>query len=283
MTIITHAAPSSLLWACILTTLLIVPKGIHAQSGVDEQDGSDPVSMKSRVVVDAEAYLFVGEARHYAMRFGYEYGIQNGKHLFGMSLPFVHAIYNADFGGYENTTGVGDLKMRYLFVPFLQTSKAGLQRVSTYAEVSAPTGDYRLGRGAGTWLFKPGMVFTFRSNPYVSFYPEIKFQLSGGAGNSLGGGDGAPDANDTNLDGKIQNLSFSLPVVVLVKDWDGWFSLNAMYTRSLSENVDFIFLRTDFGRMIGANTSAALNISKFIAGQPRLNVLVQARFQFFIR
>ncbi|MBL7872432.1 MAG: transporter [Cyclobacteriaceae bacterium] len=270
-------------WVSIAAIVLVNPLITDAQSTVDEQDGSDPVSMKSRFVADAEAYLFVGEARHYAMRFGYEYGIQNGRHLFGMSLPFVHTIYNADFGGYENTTGVGDLKMRYMFAPFLQTSKAGLQRVSAYAEVTAPTGEYRQGRGAGTWLFKPGMVFTVRSDPYVSFYPEIKFQLSGGAGNSLGGADGAPDANNPDKDGKIQNLSLALPVVVLVKDWDGWFSLNAMYIRSLTEKVDFIFLRTDFGRMIGDNTSAALNISKFIAGQPRLNVLVQARFQFFLR
>jgi hypothetical protein len=256
---------------------------LHSQTTIDEQDGSDPATMKSRVVVDAEAYLFVAQARHYALRFGYEYGIANGRHLFGMSLPMVHTIYNADFAGYENTTGVGDLKMRYMFVPYLQTAKTGLQRISPYVEVSAPTGDYRLGRGAGTWLFKPGMIFTFRPNPYVSFYPEVKFQLSGGTGNSLGGADGAPDPNNPDKDGKIQNLSASLPVVALVKDWDGWFILNAMYIRSLSENVDFIFLRTDFGRMIGENTSAALTISKFIAGQPRLNVLVQARFQFFIR
>jgi hypothetical protein len=268
--------------AIALILLLTTVAFSFSQSPIDEQDGSDPASMKSRVLIDAEGYLFVAQARHYALRFGYEYGIQNGRHLFGMSLPFVHTIFNADFGGYENTNGVGDLKMRYMFVPFLQTANAGLQRVSPYLEVTAPTGDYRLGRGAGTWLFKPGMIFTFRSNPYLSFYPEIKFQMSGGVGNSLGG-DGAPDPNNPDKDGKIQNLSVSLPVVVLVNDWDGWFSLNAIYIRSLSENADFVFLRTDFGRMIGEKTSAALNISKFIAGQPRLNVLVQAKFQFFIR
>ncbi len=266
----------------IIAVILISIEMTRAQTTIDAQDGSDPVSMKSRVVADADAYLFVGEARHYAMRLGYEYGLQSGKHLFGMSLPLVHTIYNADFGGYENTTGVGDLKMHYMFVPFLQTDAAGLQRVTTYLEVSAPTGNSDLGRGAGTWLYKPGAVFTFRPNPYVSLYPEMKFQFSGGEGNSLGG-DGAPDANDPEKDGKIQNLSFSLPVVLLVKNWDGWFSLNAIYIRSLSEKADYVFLRTDFGRMIGEKTSAALNISKFIFGQPQLNVIVQARFQFFLR
>lgn len=252
-------------------------------STISEIDASDPATMKSRIATDFEAYLFVANARHYAIRLGYQYGLQNGKHLFGMSLPFIHTIYDANYSGYENTSGVGDLKMQYMFVPFSQTTKAGLQRISPYIEFTAPTGDVRLGRGAGTWLFKPGMIFTFRSNPYVSFYPEIKFQMSAGNANNLGGADGAPDPSDPAKDGKIQNLSLSFPIVVLVKDWDGWVSLNAMYIRSFSERVDFIYLRTDFGRMIGDKTSAALNISKFIAGQPRLNVLVQAKFQFFLR
>jgi len=266
--------------------MLLVSSAASAQgqdSDISEIDASDPATMKSRFITDFEAYLFVANARHYGIRIGYDYGLQNGKHLFGMSLPFLHTIYDANFAGFENTTGVGDLKMQYMFVPFEQTKTSGLQRVSPYIELTAPTGSVQLGRGAGTWLFKPGMIFTFRSNPYVSFYPEVKFQMSAGFANRLGGADGAPDPSNLAKDGKIQNLSLSLPVVVLVKDWDGWVSLNAVYIRSFSERVDFIYLRTDFGRMIGDNTSAALNISKFIAGQPRLDVLVQAKFQFFIR
>lgn len=250
---------------------------------ISEFDASDPATMKSRVTSDFESYIFVGDARYYAIRLGYEYGLINQKHLFGMSLPFVHNIFVADFGGYENTSGIGDLKMRYMFVPIQKNSGGGLQRLSAYMEVTAPTGEEQLGRGAGVWVYKPGLIFTYRSGPSVSFYPEIKYVFSGGDANALGGGDGAPDQEDPDKDGPIQNLSLSVPVVVLVNNWDGWFSLNAQYVQSFSEQTYYLFLRTDFGRMIGNKTSASLNITKFIAGQPLLNVLVQAKFQFFIR
>jgi hypothetical protein len=72
-------------------------------------------------------------------------------------------------------------------------------------------------------------------------------------------------------------------VVALVNDWDGWAAMNAIYIQSFSEKTYYVFLRLDFGKMIGERTSAAINISKFIAGQPRLDALVQAKVQFFLR
>ncbi len=210
-------------------------------------------------------------------------GLQNGKHLFGMSLPFVHNIFNGDFGGFENTSGIGDLKMRYAFVPFAQNSGAGLQRVSTYFEVTAPTGDDALGRGAGSWLFKPGVIASIKPNPYLSFYPEAKLQISASEANNQGGGDGAPDPNDPEKDGRTQSLSLSVPAVLLVNSWNGLDIAQHNLYIFFSEETYFLFLRTDFGKMIGERTAVALNISKFIAGEPRLDVLVQLRLQIFIR
>ncbi|MBP9926695.1 MAG: transporter [Cyclobacteriaceae bacterium] len=269
---------------CIILLLVVLWQPACSQNrSVDVTDGSDPATMISKITTDFESYAFVGDARYYAIRLGYDYGLANGKHLVGMSIPFVHTIFIGDYGGYENTTGIGDLKMRYMYVPIQKKSIGGLQRLSTYFEVTAPTGEYESGKGAGAWMYKPGVIFTYQSGPSVSFYPELKFQFSGGDANSVGGGDGAPDQGDPEKDGPTQNLSLSIPAVVTVRNWDGWFSLNAQYTQSFSENTYYLFLRTDFGKMIGNKTAASLNISKFIAGQPLLNVLVQARFQFFMR
>lgn len=266
----------------VLMALSAIPAAAQfTNSGVDEYVASDPATMRSRVTADFESYFFVAEARHYAMRFGYEYGLQNEKHLFGISLPFVHAIYAADFGGYENTTGVGDLKMRYMFVPYQEENGASIKRVSMYFEMTAPTGEAQLGRGAGAWVYRPGFIYTIRPNPYVSFYPEAKYQFSLQDANANAGD--APDATDPDVDGRIRNLVLALPVVVTVSDWNGWAGLNATYIQSFTEEAYYLFLRLDFGTMIGQKTSAALNISKFIAGQPRLDVLVQAKFQFFLR
>ncbi len=272
----------------LFITLLMITVLCHVSiaqiqsAPVSEFDASDPAIMKSRVTADFESYFFVAGARFYAMRFGYEYGLQNQKHLFGLSLPLVHNIYLADYGGYENTTGVGDLKMRYMFVPLQKSDNSGLQQVSTYFEMTAPTGASELGRGTGTWVYKPGVIFTFRPNPFVAFYPEIKYSFSTKEANSLGG-DGAPDQGDTGIDGFIKNLNISVPAVALVTNWKGWVGMNATYIQSFSEDTYYVFLRLDFGKMVGEKTSASLNITKFIAGQPRLDAMVQAKFQFFIR
>jgi len=246
-----------------------------------EFDASDPATMKSRFTTDFETYFFVAGARFYALRFGYEYGLKNEKHLFGLSLPLVHNIYLADFGGYENTTGIGDLKMRYMFVPYQKSDNSSFQRVSTYFEMTAPTGSSELGRGTGSWVYKPGIIFTFRPNPFVAFYPEIKYSFSTQPANGLGG-DGAPDQDDPDIDGLIKNLTITVPAVAVITNWQGWASMNATYIQSFSEETYYLFLRLDFGKMIGKKTSAAINISKFIAGQPRLDALVQMKFQFFI-
>lgn len=277
-----HNTIHTLLLAIVFTIILVNLSFAQSKDQpVSEFDASDPATMRTRVDMDFESYFFVGEARHYSMRFGYEYGLQNQKHLFGLSLPLIHAIYNSNLGGYENTNGVGDLKMRYMFVPYLEDKASGLQRVSTYLEVTAPTGESQLGRGAGTWTYRPGIIFTLRPNPFTSFYPEIKYQFSTKDANILSGD--VPDAEDTNLDGKISNLIFSLPAIAVVNSWHGWAGLNATYIQSFSEDTYYLFLRLDFGTMLGEKTSAALNITKFIAGQPRVDAIVAARFQFFLR
>lgn len=267
----------------LLSTIFVLQIGTIYSQQLNTEYAADPVAMRSRIAVDVESYLFHNESQFYALRAGYYYGLRNERHLFGMSLPLVHTVFKGDYAGFENTTGIGDLKMSYLFVPFSAKGTIGLERVSLAFDVTAPTGEYRLGRGAGTWLYKPGVIFTLRPGPLVAFYPEIRYQFSGGEANSQAGSDGTPDTDDPEKDYAVQNLSFSLPLVAQIVDWDGWFSFNLLYTHSFSENTNFFFVRSDFGKMMGKNSSASLRISKFIAGQPRLNVVVQVNFSFFMR
>ena len=259
---------------------ILFPMALFAQeSSVYEL--SDPTTMKSRVALDLESYFYFEGDQFYALRLGFVYGLQNERHSLGMSIPFVHNIFTQDYAGFENTTGIGDIKMIYTGVPFLNKDGIGLTKVSMLFETTAPTGEYLLGRGAGTWLFKPGVILSYKLAPEIALYPEIKFQFSGQDANSLGGGD-LPDPNDPDKDGKMQNFYVSLPAVLVIDSWDGWFSLNAQYIRSFTESTNFVFMRMDIGKMIGERSSASLNISKFIAGQPRINVIVQARLLFLL-
>lgn len=246
-------------------------------------NASDPVTMRTNLAIDIESYLFHNDAEFYALRLGYHYGLRSERHRFGMSLPLVHTVFRGDYQGFENTTGFGDLKVTYLWVPYVRNNTIGIERVTFGLDVSAPTGEYRLGRGAGTWLYNPRVVVTWRPGTFIAVFPEVRYQFSGSEANSTGGADGVPDPDDPEKDDEIQNLGIALPAVVQLEEWNGWFSLNTLYSHSFSEGTDFLFLRMDIGKVLGENSSFALRISKFIAGQPRLNVLVQANFSFYFR
>jgi hypothetical protein len=239
--------------------------------------------MVPRVTIDIESYFFENGSEFYALRPGFYYGLRNGRHLVGMSIPWMHNIFEGDYGGFENTTGFGDLKMSYLYVPFQKDDVIGIGRVTFSLDVTTPTGEYLLGRGAGTWLFKPGIIIKWVLDEAVVCYPEVRFQFSGDEANSGAGSDGSPDPEDPEKDDKLQNLSLSFPAMVNIESWDGWFSLNALYTRSFTEETNFLFLRMDIGKVIGKKSCASLRITKFIAGQPRLDVLLHANLTFFIR
>ena len=265
----------------VLTVGICLP--LHLSAQITLEDASDPASMISRITLDLESYSFENNARFYVFRPGYFYGLKNERHLLGVSLPLMHNVFEGDYAGFENTTGFGDLKMSYLFVPFHKQDVIGVERVTFSFDVTSPTGEYKLGRGVGTWLYKPGIIIKWRIADAVLLYPELRFQFSGDEANSGAGSDGTPDPEDPEKDDRVQNFSISFPATVNIVDWNGWFSLNVLYTRSFTENTDFLFLRTDLGKVIGKSSCASLRITKFVAGQPRLDLIVQANATFFIR
>jgi hypothetical protein len=267
----------------LLVCVMVVCVGTVIAQTDYRQNASDPVSMHTRITADIESYFYFDESQFYALRPGYYYGLKNERLLLGMSIPVVHNIFNGDYQGFENTTGFGDLRMSALYVPYFKQTFSGLERITATLDVSAPTGEYKLGRGAGAWMYRPGVVFTFRPGPNLAFYPEVRFLFSTEDVNSQGSSDGTPDPDDSSKDDKMQNLAISLPFVAQIEDWDGWFAIHLMYTRALIEKTDYFFIRSDFGKMIGERTAASLRISKYIAGQPRLNVMVQANFTWFMR
>jgi hypothetical protein len=243
---------------------------------------ADPANMKSRIRFDVESYFFHQPARFYAIRLGYMYGLRNERHLFGISVPFVHSIFDEDYQGFENTTGIGDFEMWYM-TSFTTGKSIGLARLSPFLEITAPTGEYLLGRGAGSWLYKPGIVITWIVDPQVAFYPQVRYQFSGDEANSTSGISGIPDIEHPEKDGMMRNIAVELPVVVHFEPLQAWLSINAQYQKALEMDEYFIFMRLDFGKMITERTAASLYLSKFVAGQPRLNVIAQARLQVFLR
>jgi hypothetical protein len=255
---------------------------IHGSAGQDLSGAYDAANMYTRASLDFDSYFFVESNRMYVIRGSFYYGLNNQRHLFGLSVPVVHSIFSGDYAGYENTIGIGDIRFTYNAAVIVPSNPLrSLRRVSFLFDASAPTGNEVLGHGVGTWMFRPGLMGYYRPDPAIAIYPEVRFQFSGGEGNL--GGDGNPDYEDTGVDGGFQAIAVNLPFVAEMTSWQGWFSLNPRYMYSLSEETSFLFLRADVGKMLGDHSSGALQISKFIAGQPRLDLLVQVNFTVWLR
>jgi len=266
----------------ITVFMCLISPELVSQSNVDRLKPFDPVNMESRINIDFDSYYFVAENKFFSFRPGFFYSIPNKRHLMGISIPVVHSIFSGDFAGFENTTGIGDFKFTYIGVPYLSKDALGLQRISLFMEVTAPTGNEQLGRGVGDWVYKPGVMFSYRPDMVFHLYPQVNFQFSTANLNSLGGGDGVPDLEDPDNEDKLKVIMFSIPATLSVDALDGWLTLHPEYIHSFSEDTYFLFLRMDLGKMIGDRTAASINITKFIAGQPRLETMFRFRVSFFL-
>jgi hypothetical protein len=266
----------------ILFVLVLSFQWAFAQSQNGERiEAFDPANMNTKALLETGSYYFNGGHKFYSLMGGFHYGIAK-KNLLSVSIPVVHTIYNADYGGLENTTGIGDIRFGFSTVLYQPKKARTVEKVTGVLEVTAPTGDPVAGRGAGAWLYKPGFIVGMRLDNDVTFYPEVRFQLSSSKANSRGGTDGLPDPQDPDRDEKLQNFSLNLPVTFEMIRWNGWLTLNMPFSYSFYESNYFLFLKTDFGKNISEKSAVSLQITKFIAGQPRLNVLVQAKLILFL-
>jgi hypothetical protein len=255
----------------------------QAQGSVDVHKPFDPSNMLSRVPIDLDSYYFLGGHQFYAMRFSYNYAIPNERHMMSITVPVVHNIFNGNFAGFENTTGIGDIHFTYMGVPYLSKDPLGLKKVAAYIDVSTPTGNDRLGRGVGTWVYKPGLIFTYQPDAMWYFFPEIHFQFSTQTGNTRAGSQGLPDLDDPDKDEKLQDFGLSLPTKLILYDWDGWIGLTPDFSYTFVEDSYYLFLRAEVGKMIGQKTAASAQLNRFVAGQPRLQTWFRVNFTFFLR
>jgi len=266
----------------IFHVLILISNFASGQSPLEGFKPFDPVNVASKVAVDLDSYYFVAENTLYTFRPGFYYSIPNKRHLMGLSVPIVHSIFSGDFAGYENTTGIGDIRFAYLGVPYQSKDALGLQRITAMMEITAPTGNEQLGRGVGEWVYKPGVAISIRANEAVHIFPKVTFQFSTSELNSLGGGDGLPDLEDPEEHESLKVISFGLPATLAVESWQGWVTLSPEYIHTFTEDTYFIFLQMELGKMIGKRTSTSLQITRFIAGQPRLETIFRVRFNFFL-
>ncbi len=275
----------------VLIALLFAAPALAQTSGESVSTGTvetyapyDPANTQSRIVTDFDSYYFSGGHRFYSANFGYDYGIPNNRHRMGIAVPLVHCIFNGDFAGFENTTGIGDIRFTYVGVPYISTkSVLGLKRIAASLEVTTPTGNERLGRGVGSWVLRPGVTFTYQADMDWFFYPQIRFQLSTSDVNSRAGSNGVPDLEDPDKDEQLQNVNITIPTYLLLREWDGWIGLTVDTDFTFVEDTYFLFIKTEVGKMMGRKTSGMLQITQFVAGQPRLSTIFSAHVNFFLR
>lgn len=271
-------------WFC----LFLFSTGAWAQSSLEPTpltiyDFADPTLARTNFGMGVNSYLFTGGTIYYEAVPGFSYALPDARNMLTIEVPFMHNIFPGDFGGYENTTGIGDVRMRYQTVPIKKKDPLGFKQLTFYGELTAPTGAYIFGRGAGTWLIKPGVMATIQASPQVAFYPEVRFQFSASEASRLGGGQNLPNPDSFQRNRKLQEYVLQFPVVMVLESANTWLRINPEFIQSFNEGVSYLFFEGEVGKMLGDWSSASVNISRFIAGQPRLAVIVEAQFRFYLK
>jgi hypothetical protein len=114
-------------------------------------------------------------------------------------------------------------------------------------------------------------------------FPQVNFQFSPAEVNSRGGNVVVPDLENTDRDDKLQTFGASLATSYVLYEWDGWFGLNPEYSYSYAEKTYYLYLTMEVGKMISPKSSAMLQLTQFVAGQPRLQTIFKAKLNFFLR
>lgn len=109
------------------------------------------------------------------------------KNLLLAELPLVYNTGNKQYG-------VGDLRLRYFWLPYKDYSKI-IGAFGPSIDIFAPTGNFDKGLGSGRWIFAPGVTMGIMVAEWIQFFPVLSYQYLSKVDGQIG------DMNNTELHG----------------------------------------------------------------------------------
>lgn len=245
---------------------------------------SNPTLTRTQFSFDFDSYFFVAENRLLAARPAFHYDFNSNRHKVMMEVPILSTFYSGNYQGFERQTGLGDMRFKYMYLAYYdENARQSFNGLGITFEMITPTGNSQFGLGLGKWQYAPGVVFSFRPNPFFAFYPEIVYRFTADDVNGISlPGAGLPDFETPENDPKFQSILFEVPAVVELSDWNGWFSVSPVYLKDFPSGYSIFAFSGEIGLKTSENFGASIHILRFVAGQPRLITHVTAKFDFYL-
>ena len=241
---------------------------------------SDPLQVRRHLGLLFETYNFKENGRLSATRFKYHQNIGK-RHLITADIPLLLT----DYTGQETHIGLGDLKVKYMFIANSNDSEGAYRTLALHLDIHAPTGNTEKGLGTGTFIFAPAISAKFKVTNRLNLYPKIwyAFSFEEAAYIAAPVGPGIlPDPNEEeNGKAKSSNLVIAVPFVVEFINSAGWLKINPTYAYNFVTNKYTSSFIGEFGWMMNYNWGASVETYVYAWGEEGVSSVFSLNFYIY--
>ncbi|HEY2720393.1 MAG TPA: hypothetical protein VGI82_01625 [Chitinophagaceae bacterium] len=133
-------------------------------------DPSKPTNLYNRLSNNLEYNFLGGSKRTYGYRANLVLASADQHHALHIEIPLLYATSSNKFG-------LGDLRVRYYWIPYKKYSKMP-GAFGFIIDSYVPTGNFSDGLGRGRWIVAPGITSAFVFGKFSTF-PVIAYLYSG--------------------------------------------------------------------------------------------------------
>lgn len=206
-----------------------------APSGGEDKSGTDPTKFLRTLSLRNEYQRLTNDKSFNITSFTYIEPFADGR----MNLRIKAPLASTDAAG-DNELGLGDLSLRYNWLPIADQNKG----VLLIAELIADTASEDV-LGRGKWIIGPSVTYAMFLSPTVIFAPAYQHNIS-----FAGAGDRS-DVNESVID---------LYMVFTAEDKKSWFIVDPTFVIDWENDQNTpVTLEAEYGRNIGTLFGGALN------------------------
>jgi hypothetical protein len=262
--------------------LLIVLLAAQVCLGQEEDiDPSRPTNLYTNIDFNFEIQDHPGDGDLYGLNIIPAIAF-NDQNKLDAEIPILRTAYE-DTG---NTTGIGDIRLRYFYVPYnADDSDHWFTAAGLSVDVYLPTGDEETGHGAGSTLLAPGVTFGVRAASWLDIFPILSYQHSFGAGRWEPGGTDPggvippPDESDEEVDMRGVRAE---AILVAPLPRDAWIQIIPLYSRNLVNGDHALNVRVMLGKMLNTKNALQFEYQREFVNQRSLQNMIRIAWSYFL-
>jgi len=243
---------------------------------------SDPLQVRRHLELLFELYNFQESGRLSGTRFIYNQNIGK-RHLLTADIPLLLT----DYTGQDTHIGLGDLKIRYMFIANTNDGDGIYRTLALHLDVHTPTGNTEKGLGTGTFIFAPAVSTKLKFTNRLNLYPKVwyAFSFTEAAYIAAPIGSGILPNPDEEEDGKAKssNLVIELPVVVEFINSAGWFEITPTYAYNFVTKKYTVNFSGELGWMMNYNWGTSFETFVYAWGEKTVSSVFSLNFYIYLK